>query len=315
MYNPLGTDAGFFNRVRRLREGGFSVLEMSLAVSVVAFGALSALSLTMSSMKLENGNRRAAAAVGAVREVVERLEAVPFEEAFARFNDNPDDDPEGKGTSSGGVFYFAFVRGNGLQRVYDPTLVDDGLFEVKISFPVDNNGDLVEGGELADGLKLDLNNDGVISAGSVVNGDYDVLPMRVEVAWQGQHKSHRAVFHRLLTSQTQSTSAESASTNERKSVADIENLTALVAWADRYRLKFAGTLNQTVSFDTWKALDEANTQAELGGVDNTISKLTTARGHIEDFAVQVPELASEMKQAYVVVEKYLTFYRRVKASQ
>ncbi len=195
----------------RIREAGFTTLEVSMAMGVMGIGALAAASLLVSSITLESGNRGNLAAVSSVRNVVETVESTPFEEIFTRFNTDPNDDPLGAGTAEGGEFFFVFGKSGKLQPVLSPAGNTGTVFRVQIRFPTDAMGRLAEGAApLAAGMPRDLNNDGSVVSGADTAGDYKVLPMRIRVSWQGPSGTEEMVFHRVLS--RQSTSEQMAGT-------------------------------------------------------------------------------------------------------
>ncbi len=196
----------------RIREAGFTTLEVSMAMGVMGIGALAAASLLVSSITLESGNRGNLAAVSSVRAVVETVETTPFEEIFARFNTDPSDDPLGAGTAEGAEFYFVFGKASQLERVLSPTGHGGTVFRVQVRFPTDGLGRLAEGtAPLATGMPTDLNNDGAVVNGADTAADYKVLPMRIRVSWQGPSGTEEMIFHRVLS--RQSTSEQTSGTN------------------------------------------------------------------------------------------------------
>ncbi|HGY92438.1 MAG TPA: hypothetical protein ENK43_14815 [Planctomycetes bacterium] len=195
----------------RIREAGFTTLEVSMAMGVMGIGALAAASLLVSSLTLEAGNRGNLAAVSSVRNVVETVESTPFEEIFKRFNTDPADDPLGAGTAEGNEFYFVFGKSSKLERVLSPTGNAGTVFRVQIRFPTDAFGRLAEGtAPLTTGMPTDLNNDGAVVNGADTAGDYKVLPMRIRVSWQGPSGTEDMIFHRVLS--RQNTSGQSSGT-------------------------------------------------------------------------------------------------------
>ncbi len=192
----------------RIREAGFTTLEVSMAMGVMGIGALAAASLLVSSITLESGNRGNLAAVSSVRAVVETVESTPFEEIFNRFNSDPSDDPLGAGTAEGAEFFFVFGKSSKLERVLSPTGIAGTLFRVQIRFPTDAFGRLAEGtAPLAAGMPTDLNNDGAVVNGADTAADYKVLPMRIRVSWQGPSGPEDMVFYRVVSRQSTSQQA------------------------------------------------------------------------------------------------------------
>ena len=290
---------------------GFSVLEMSLAVTVVAFGALGAMSLTLSASKLDQGNRRSGAAVSAVRQVVERLESIPFEEVFARFNTDPSDDPFGSGTAEGGKFYFVYGENDDLKPVIDPRFADGIVFEVTITFPVDGDGKLVEGeSPLANGLPTDLDNKDGVESGKDVADSYAVLPMRVDVAWEGQSKTQRIRFHRLLTRD----SLVSESKQEEVSVVAVDfsgaNMAFLVAWGSGISPKVSGTTEVALANAIASGLSNAKAQVDGGNTSTGASTLTSVAAAILNLSGRLgdADMVAELGRAHARVIELRDFY-------
>jgi hypothetical protein len=122
--------------------------------------------------------READRATQAAREVLEKIDAEAFAEAFRRYNADPNDDPGGPNTAPGASFAVA-----GLSALPgDP----DGL-PGEVVFPTAAGApgalrENVNNPEL--GMPRDLNGDGVVDALDH-STDYKLLPVIVRVRWQG----------------------------------------------------------------------------------------------------------------------------------
>lgn len=290
-------------------QAGFSILEMSVAVSVVAFGALGALSLTLSSMRLDEGNRQTVAAISAVRQVVETVETVPFEEVFARFNSNPADDPFGAGSAEGGEFHFVYGDNDNVLPSIDPDLTVGTVFTVNITFPTNAKGELVEGATpLAPGLSTDLDNDGRVIRGTNVRNSYRVLPVRAEVHWQGQVERQRAVFHRLLTAEA--AQRESTVTGEADED-DFEgkSLKWLTYWAELLAKKLAASGDAAIARDLCRAIENAAKAAEQRDIAKTKQALVTAQAVLLKIAAARPGVADALARLSTRLRQFWEFYR------
>jgi len=158
------------NRAR----AGFGLLELLVAISVfvVAVGALTTSLVTSTS--LVHGNRENAIAIDAAQSAIARLRTVPFDEVFARYNDDPSDDPAG--TCPGSDFA---VPGLSARRGDA-----DGL-PGRIEFPGDGSQLREDDADRSLGLPRDLNGDGAVDASDHAS-DYRILPVRVVIDWTGQ---------------------------------------------------------------------------------------------------------------------------------
>ena len=156
---------------------GITVLEVSLGIAVLVTAVLG-FSKTM--VMIEHAHQRTrevGLATQAARQVLERIQAEAFPEAFRRYNGEPNDDPGGAGTAPGKNFAVP-----GLSAVAgDP----DGLpGEVVFPCPPGQPGVLHE--DVADpalGMPRDLNGDGVINGAVNYATTYSILPVRVRVRW------------------------------------------------------------------------------------------------------------------------------------
>lgn len=204
------------------------ILEVSLSMVVLAIAGIAGMSLTVSSTLLEAANQENERATAAAHELFERISAVPFEEVYARFNADPEDDPSGPGTSPGSSFNIqvreflecpgsiasgvSSAAGQGGTTPYPsrPPMSSpaqgtgsgsaaSAWLGVNVSLPVDAEGRL---SELASsgfsGLPMDLNADGVIGEGDR-SGDYRVLPVTVSIDWAGAAGARSLRFTRLIT--------------------------------------------------------------------------------------------------------------------
>ena len=153
-------------------------------ISLVVFmlGAGAAISALVSAMTLGRINRETSKAVDAAQSVVEQLqgEAI-FSEVFYRFNATTADDP-GTGVSPGWNFA---VPGLNVQPG-DP----DG-FVGQILFPGDGVELREDPNDLDLGMPRDLNGDLLPPDPNDHSGDYNVLPVRIRIDWNGARGNRR----------------------------------------------------------------------------------------------------------------------------
>ena len=157
-------------RCRTRGRQGFTLVEVAISTVILLVGA-GMLAQTVSALgKIARSNREAALALRAAGNTMESLRGVPLAEAFARFNDTPDDDPDED--SPGASFV---VNG----------LADEGSTATGVvTFPT-VNGELREDFvDVALGMPRDLNGDGLTDPQDHA-ADYTMLPVRVSVSWQG----------------------------------------------------------------------------------------------------------------------------------
>jgi type II secretory pathway pseudopilin PulG len=157
--------------------GGFTLLELAIGTAILLVGVLgfsvSIASIGQSSQK----QRELARATQAAREVIERIQAESFAEAFRRFNADPADDPGGAGTAPGASFAV-----DGLSAIAGDA--DGRPGEVVFPAPGGAPSQLREDIVLDDlGMPRDLNADGAVDAGDHAL-DYRLLPVLVRVRWR-----------------------------------------------------------------------------------------------------------------------------------
>lgn len=202
----------------RAAERGFGLLEVSLALVVIAVATLGSVSWTLSGMNLERANQERADAHDALRQLCEELQALPLDEVFARCNADPSDDPAGPGTARGGSFTIEATRAGGFldaNSVQGTTVKKSATkgktvtrhrrqpLAVTIRFPVDAEGRLVESAQdlsWADS-PWDLDGDGEITT-TPITGSFQLLPVRVQLAWVGAGGSASVSHVRLLGRRT-----------------------------------------------------------------------------------------------------------------
>ncbi len=171
------------------RRTGFSLLEVTVAITVLTIAVVGATGSIIAGDKLQRVNRDSALAEDAVRQALESMRGSDIATTFARFNATNTDDPGGV-VSPGSTFDVQGLRsppvnaGAPVGRIMFPTFLNGATLELREDF-VD--------AEL--GMPADLNGDGAID-GADHSGDYRVLPVRVQVQWFG------ALGTRTLTVET-----------------------------------------------------------------------------------------------------------------
>lgn len=165
-------------------------MEVMLAMSVLAFAFLAMSQSLIGSMKLTASSREQAIATNGFRDQLEVLQgAEDFEELFALYNSNPDDDPEGPGTAPGPNFAV-----EGLDVLPgDP----DGMVG-QIFFPTIAGRLREDGADEGFTTPRDLNGDGVID-GASHDTDYLMLPVLLRLSWKGSGPESQAEVRTILT--------------------------------------------------------------------------------------------------------------------
>jgi hypothetical protein len=155
------------------------MVELMIVMSVLLFAFLAMSQSIASSMRLTGVNRETRLATDGLREMAERLQGVEeFATLFARYNDDPADDPLGLPAPGSG---FAVA---GLEAVAgDP----DGLVG-EIVFPTLDVGGVRELREdVVDerlGMPRDLDGNGEIDVGVNKADVYRLLPVALRLRWR-----------------------------------------------------------------------------------------------------------------------------------
>lgn len=166
-------------RRRPRGESGFTLIELTIVITVLMI-ALLVLSRSMgTAMALTDVNRETALASDGARDVLELLQGVErFEDVFALYNGDPDDDPGGAGTAPGAGFAIF-----GLQPADDDP---DGMVG-EIRFPAVVTATGLKLSEEVDdealGMPRDLNGSGGVEPGTI--DEYLLLPVAITLRWKG----------------------------------------------------------------------------------------------------------------------------------
>ena len=168
------------NRGSQGRSAGFTLVEIIVAVVILAIAVGGISSSMLSSMALNRVNGETALAQQAARGALEELTGVPFDEAWAVYNADPADD---------GGLSVAALGPNFVVAGLDAQTADiDGMCG-RIEFPSVTFGvgqelreDVVDAGL---GMPRDLDLDGIWPEVVNIAPDYSVLPVRVLIEWRG----------------------------------------------------------------------------------------------------------------------------------
>lgn len=152
-----------------------SLVEVAVMLVIVTI-ALGMFARTMASAKqLDPVATETAIAASAARTTLEEMKNHPFEEIFALYNANPNDDPGGTGTAPGAHFNV-------------PELMPKaGMAWIgTISFPTTQSALREDVTDAMLGMPRDLNADGTIDAADH-SADCVLLPIRVRLEWTAKN--------------------------------------------------------------------------------------------------------------------------------
>ncbi len=168
-----------------------SVLEVLIAFTALMGGLLGFAHSLMSSMKASSTSHEAVIAREAARTQIEALREQPFDQLFALYNADPQDDPDGPGSAPGNGFPV-----EGLAAPDD----DPDALAGEILLPNSPGTPGVLREDLKDrrlGLPRDLNGDGQTDAADHAD-DYRLLPVVVRVEWQSSSGTGRVELRTML---------------------------------------------------------------------------------------------------------------------
>ena len=151
---------------------------MTFGIVILLIGVLGFSRSMIGAAREAQKAREADRATQAAREVLEKIDAEAFAEAFRRYNADPNDDPGGPNTAPGANFAVAGLSalpgdpdGKPGEVVFPTAPGAPSVLRENVNIP-----------EL--GMPRDLNGDGVIDALDH-STDYKLLPVIVRVCWQG----------------------------------------------------------------------------------------------------------------------------------
>lgn len=160
----------------RRAQSGMTLIEIMIALAVVAIALLAVMSAVSASITLQETNREKTLAYSAARDLLEQMRDETFADLYGRYNNSGNDDPTGV-SSPGAAFAVEGLHGDGNQSVGQILFPDDG-----------QGGGLVETtSDAAIGMTQgkDLNGDGSISSTPLGPRDYAILPVRIRISWTG----------------------------------------------------------------------------------------------------------------------------------
>lgn len=182
-----GARAPSRRRPRRAR-AGLTLIELmvSMSISLIAMAMFSSALIATSRMGAEK--RLTTIAANAARNAIESMRAQAHAERFARFNADASDDPDGAGTAPG--CHFAV---DGLSARPD----DGDGFVGQIVMPTIGRELREDAVDERLGLPRDLDGDTLVDKLDHA-ADYVILPVMVQVEWQGVSGPRRLEMHSML---------------------------------------------------------------------------------------------------------------------
>ncbi len=190
-------------RHSRRRDRGITLLEILIALGVIAVALVGLLSVIFYVTRLNQGNRENMIALRAAERIIETMHSTGFTDIFRFYNGNPTDDvPDFPvGGAPGERFEVEMLPGDGVAPPV-PTLraLPPNPTCGRVFFP-GNGSNLFENTPEAAfpdaGMPRDLDGNGSIDT-DPVDGTYILLPVRVEVSWQGLQGPRTLVYHHLF---------------------------------------------------------------------------------------------------------------------
>jgi len=197
---------GNTRRRARLRahrpQGGLTLVEIVVAMSVLVVAATIFGQMLLSTSRLRQLNHENALAADAARVVLERMHNLAFHDVYRSFNEDPADDPLGKGTGPGYLFAVDGLTpidgapGGKAGRITFPSR----QVQVTTETTTSGGGKKSLGGTTTTttslqwhvredfqdkklGMPRDLNGNNVVDTANH-STDYIVLPARIEIQWK-----------------------------------------------------------------------------------------------------------------------------------
>jgi type II secretory pathway pseudopilin PulG len=168
-----------------------TLVEIMIAVTLLLFGLMGFTHAILRAVASNEVTRESAIAGEAARQMLETLQAAPFEQVFRLYNAEPGDDPGGAGTAPGPGFDVP-----GLEPLAGDAdgLVGEVIFPSPLGTPTQLREDTVNA---ALSMPRDLDGNGLID-GLDHSSDYRILPVLVRLEWQGTSGVTRVEFRTML---------------------------------------------------------------------------------------------------------------------
>ncbi|QDU65414.1 type IV pilus modification PilV family protein [Engelhardtia mirabilis] len=187
------------------RRAGFTIVELVISMGVMLTAFLIFATTVAGVAQQRTVNSENGIAANAARSMVEIMQNEEFEQIFALYNADPNDDPNGIGSAPGNRFAVVALPPtedsvDGLVgEIFFPCIEIEVLSEVDVDAPPPTRGQPQKVEVLGTTLALredvanaqldtprDLNGDSIIDEEDH-SDDYVILPVRVSIRWRGQH--------------------------------------------------------------------------------------------------------------------------------
>ena len=180
MYRIGGLGKGMTERSRIRSQRGITLLEIMIAMGVLAIGLFGMVLVILQSSRMTAVQEENLLAMRSAQNMIEQMENTNWDQIYTNFSGNPDFPVTG----------------------LEPQVGDPDGFEGKILFP-EIGGALDE--TIADigwNMPMDLNGDGDAADPVVLAGEYVILPVRISVSWTGRSGDRVLSFNTILIYRT-----------------------------------------------------------------------------------------------------------------
>ncbi len=167
---------------RRHRTAGVTIVELVVAIGVLAVALLALLSVISSAGQLQQTTREKALAYNAARRKIEEMRNRPLDQIYRAFNGTTADDIPGV-SCPGSTFAVDGLNADGLGPVgtivfpeNSSGLLDERIADPTLGMPKDLNGD-GDAGEVQDAAAAAPHK-------ALTNDNYTILPVKVVIRWR-----------------------------------------------------------------------------------------------------------------------------------
>jgi len=189
----------------RQREQGLTLVELVVAMAILAIAILALVSSITSSGQIQQNTRERVIAYNAAREIIEKMRVYAVGEVYSRYNSKTSDDTFFTGVHPGNTFHVPRLAApktvpatwsNTATEAWSATTIGGVLQLDTFGNAIGNDGyGLVTFPETANvlredyvdsamGMPKDLNRDGLVTTADV-SQSYKILPVKITVTWRG----------------------------------------------------------------------------------------------------------------------------------